>query len=479
MIFNSQVRTQNSGNFFSSNFAVKIKKFLNSPYYMALVSIIISLFWSLNIGFVSIGFLAFFFILTLIFCHEDPKPVLLPIISITLMFNDLLIQGFMFVLICVAFVIVSLIIYVVYKIKTEREHIKKGKLFWPYVLVLIANALAGIIGHFESRVFFITLFLGLLLYFLYWFVLNFIKDYKDYFCKALIFLSIIVAIEVFVAYIKAEDILLTFQKKWVRIGTGEINGPALFIVSGVISCFYLATQSKIKTKRILYVVLALFLDLVLLITLSRISLAIGAIATIIYLIVLFKQSNNKKPILIVSGCILAVVLVVCILFFERLTNIFSFYLKNMFGANGRIELWNWYLDLFKPFPIFGIGFITRDPSVTLGMGNGTYDQIMAHNTILHYLICTGIVGLILNIPFYIQKYKIVCKKFNKYKLFILINIICIEIASLVDIAGHANLFNMIILYLFIAFAEKDTESIINSSDTGECTQIKLEEKESS
>ncbi|MBQ3048245.1 MAG: hypothetical protein IJD48_04460 [Clostridia bacterium] len=99
MIFNSQVRTQNSGNFFSSNFAVKIKKFLNSPYYMALVSIIISLFWSLNIGFVSIGFLAFFFILTLIFCHEDPKPVLLPIISITLMFNDLLIQGFMFVLI--------------------------------------------------------------------------------------------------------------------------------------------------------------------------------------------------------------------------------------------------------------------------------------------------------------------------------------------------------------------------------------------
>ena len=39
---------------------------------------------------------------------------------------------------------------------------------------------------------------------------------------------------------------------------------------------------------------------------------------------------------------------------------------------------------------------------------GGYAIISCHNTILHYLVCTGIVGLVLSLPFLVYKYVILC-----------------------------------------------------------------------
>lgn len=446
-------------NFFDCPFAKKLKTFINSNYALAIISVISCFFWLLGVGFVTVVTLSVYVILAFIFCHDDLKALLLPVLSMSLMFSNLT-TGFTIVLVTVLIVVAVLVGFLIYKIFIQKQCMKKGKLFWAYVLVLIANALAGIIGHFELRAFIITLGLGLLLYFLYWFALNFIHDYKKYFAYCLIFLALIVAFQLIVGYARSENLKLAFENKFIRVGSGQINGPALFIVAGIVASYFLATGSSKKGLKVFYFFVALFLDIVLLFTFSRMSLIVGAIANVIYLIVLFRQSNRKKLIITVLITILIVAFVLCVVFYRQICNTFHFYIST--GLNGREDLWPWCFNMFKRNPIFGVGFITRDIASATGStlpiaGNGAYVQIMAHNTILHYLTCTGVVGLILNIPFYIKKYQTVCSNFNSYKLFCLINVLCIEFASLMDTAGTCNLFNMILLYFTLGVAEKNLE----------------------
>ena len=458
MVVKSQQQSSKLENFFNSNFANKTKEFLNSKYNLALICLIIWLFGSLNIGFACIPLMAVEFISTLIFCNDNPKAIILPIISISLMFNNLS-DSMTLVVCCVAAAVIALCVYIICKIFVQKSQIKKGKLFRPYVLVLVANALAGVIGHFELKAFFITLALGLLLYFLYWFSINFIKNYKEYFAWCLIFMSFIIALELVVAYARMPNVLEAFSTKSVRIGTGEINSHALFLVSGLISSFYLATKAQITKTRILFVLLALFQDIVIFFTFSRLSLLAAALVNLIFIIILFKNSKYKKNLLIIGGCVLCVGLLVCVIFFNKISSVLGFYLKTGFGLNGRDNLWPWCIEIFKQNPIFGFGFITRDFSVIEGStitinSTGTYAQIMAHNTILHYLVCTGLVGLILNIPFYIQKFRLLCQRPFSQRLFCFLNILMFELVSLMD-ASCAHLFNIILVYLLLGLNESE------------------------
>lgn len=455
---NNQQNTSKLDVFYSSKLAIKAKEFLNSKYNLALICLFIGLFWALNIGFACIPFMAIEFVSTLIFCHDNPKAILLPVISISLMFNNLS-DSMTLVICCVGAAVIALAVFVICKVFIQRVQIKKGKLFWPYVLVLLANALAGIIGHFELKAFFITLALGLLLYFLYWFSINFIKNYKEYFAWCLIFMSFIITFELVVAYMRMPDIFEAFKTKAVRIGTGEINSHALFLVSGIISSYYLATKSEKTKNKILFVLLALFQDVIVFFTFSRLSLLAAAFINLIFIIILFKNSKYKKKLLIVAGSVLCVGLLVCIVFFNKISGVLGFYLKTGFGLNGRGDLWPWCIEIFKQNPIFGFGFITRDFSVIEGStitinSTGTYAQIMAHNTIMHYLVCTGIVGLILNIPFYVQKFRLLCQRPFSQRIFCFLNILVFELVSLMD-ASCAHLFNLILVYLILGLNESE------------------------
>ena len=89
---NNQQNTSKLAVFYSSKLAIKAKEFLNSKYNLALICLFIGLFWALNIGFACIPFMAIEFVSTLIFCHDNPKAILLPVISISLMFNNLVFQ---------------------------------------------------------------------------------------------------------------------------------------------------------------------------------------------------------------------------------------------------------------------------------------------------------------------------------------------------------------------------------------------------
>lgn len=455
----------NNNLFNYQNLKQKMQKILNSTWSMVALSVLIVLFWAINFAYVSLGFMLLFEIAVFIFCPENPKAFILPLISFTYAITGF--SGavtwafygsfiFLFLVTVISYILIQ-------KIKYKKE-LKKGKMFWAFVISGIGNILGGIVGFFSVLEFFIVLVFCFLVYAIYWFVLNFVKDFNSFFAKCLIFLTLIISFELIIAYLRFDNILQAMQLKLVRVGTGEINGAAIFMLGGVCSCFYLARNSKYDY---LFVLLAFVLDVFIFFTFSRIAVLICAVISIAYFFITFKNSQNKKILLIGLGVLVACLIVFVALFYKKLVDVLAFYINQGIGGNGREVLWKWCFDEFKNNLIFGIGFVTRNTqAITQLNGYGLVDLgggvslVNCHNFFLHFLTCTGVVGFILNIPFYVKKYIITFKNFNHTKLFCLMNFICLFISSLFDPSPNISIFNIIIALFLIAIAEIDNNEEI-------------------
>lgn len=457
---NSSQNSENKFNFY--NIKQVVTKAINSIWCLAVISLLIVGCWAIDFPFISIGLLAMYEVAVFVFCPENPKAFILPVISVSYMITSIYgVFHWIYYGICIGIFIATIITYILLQKYKSGKTFKKGKFFWVFAYSSLGNCLGGLVGFWDWTAFLVTLVLSILVYGIYWFCLNFLKDYKKYFAYCLIFLTLIITAELLINYLRADDILHALQHKDVTVGTGEINGAAIFMLSGVCACFYLATKHKYDY---LYILLALFFDVAIFLTHSRMALLIAAVISVVYFFFVLKKSQNKKIILIGLSVVLAVVLLFCAVFFNKIKDVLSYYLSLGFKANGRDKLLPWMWTKFKENPFFGIGFITREPDVLSGLYPGMKDiggfsLVNAHNFFLHYLTCTGVIGFALNIPFYIVKYKETFKHFNKFKLFALMNFICIFISSLFDPAPNNSIFNIIIVLILLALIENDNDQI--------------------
>lgn len=449
---------QNNKKFNLNDIKPQAQKILNSVWTLAAISFLIVFAWAIDFAFLSIGILVFYELAVFMFCPENPKAFILPLISVSYMITSIYgVFHWVYYGICIGIFIATVTTYILLQKFKYKKTLTKGKMFWPFVLAGIGNCLGGIIGFFEPLTFFIVLVFCVLVYGIYWFFLNFLTEYKKYFAYCLIFLTLIITAQLFINYLRAEDLAYALSHKVITVGTGEINGAAMFMLAGLCSCFYLAQYSK---RDYLYILLAIFFDIATYLTFSRMALFIAAIVSVVYFFIILAKSPNKKWLLIATLSVICVGVLGCIVFFDKIQSLFSYYLGLGFASNGRGRLWPWMIEQFKQNWAFGIGFITRDPSA---VGNysampdigGGVALVNAHNFFLHFLTCTGIFGFILNMPFYIKKYILTFKNFNKFKLFALFNFMCLFVSSLFDPAPNNSIFTIIISLIFIAMVEND------------------------
>lgn len=442
----------------------KIKEILNSKWLIFVLAFIIVFFWAIDFPYVSLPILLVHEGLVLYFCREDIKAFLFPVVAISYSITSIHATGlgnWIFYLSIFGLFIIFLILYIIReKVKYKRKF-KKGKLFPAFVLAGIGNMLGGIIGFFDIKIFLIVTLFCVFVCFLYWFFINFLSnDDKKYVAYVLIGVTAVICAEILIAYIRFGDFFLAVSYKAIRVGSGEINAAAIFMMSGVCSCFYLARGNKFDY---LYLLLAVLFDCFVYLTYSRIALAICALATLVYFIVVFKDSPNKKLILIALAIILSIVGVLVGIFWDKMVDFFGFYLKMGFNKNGREYLWKWCFYQFEDNILFGIGFVTREEEVIRGVIPGLQNLgigieiVYAHNTMLHFLTCTGLVGTILNLFLYYKKYQMVFTKFNKFKFYALMNYICIFIAGCFDPTPNKSIFHIAVSILFMALVELDNE----------------------
>lgn len=442
---------------------LKIREILNSKWIIFVLAVFVAIFWALDFPYISLPILLAYEGLVLYFCREDIKAFLFPVIAISYSITTIHagIGNWIFYLSIFGAFIGFLVAYIVKEKVKYKRNFKRGELFPAFIIAGVGNVLGGIIGFFDIKIFLIVALFCVLVYFLYWLFINFLsKDDKEYIAYAFIALTTLICLEMVVFYARADSLIDAIKWKVVRIGTGEINAAAIFMISGVLSCFYLARGKKYDY---LYMLLGLVFDIFVYLTYSRVSLAVCVIASIIYFIVDLKDSKNKKIIGIVLGAFVGLSAIFILIFWEKVSNLLFYYLRVGIGKNGREHLWKWCWYQFEDNIFFGIGFVTRDAEAMQNMipgienfGNGV-GLVNAHNTMLHFLTCTGLVGTALNLYFYYKKYQMVFTKFDRFKFFVLMNYLCIFVSGCFDPTPNNSIFHLVISLLLMALVELENE----------------------
>ncbi len=451
------------------NFVQKLKSFLDSNWSMLLISLIVSIFWVLDIPMISITFLTIFVCLVFSICRENPKAFLLPFLLLLYCFNSLPnVAQLIYCVVCGLVAVGFLIYCIVWQIKVKKVKCTKGKMFWPFLILTIVNLLGGVIGHFNIFLTLIILCCFLLIYFLYWFYLNFTNNCQKYFAWCAIFFALTITIEIYSSYAMTGNFIEAIINKAGRVGvgapySGSINCASIIMLLGVCSGFYLAAEEK---KDYLYLLIVIAIDISIFFAYSRIATFMAALISLIGLIYVIVKSQNKKIYIIVSSVLLGIILLFGIIFWEKTLELFTYYLNIGFSLNGRDVLWEWCWEEFKKNLAFGIGFFTKDFAAVEGgipgiPSYGSIATVYCHNFFLHHFVCIGIVGTIFIIPFYIRKYQILLKKVTSYNLLVLFLSLSLFLTSLFDPTYTSNLFLIVFVLILISSSEKisfDNES---------------------
>jgi len=429
-----------------------LKKFFNSNLSFILISILVVVGWKFNFSLPVICTLGLYCFIACLVCDEI-TPVLFPAIALPYMISSITgettwlaygIAGFLF--------FAGIIIFV---IKHRKQPLRFGRMFWFIVLADVAFLLGGIFTNFNYLAFLVIIGTSAAVLFMYWVVVNFTGNITRFLARCLLCVSFIIIAEMWLSYLSFENLSVAFSEKLLRIGLNEINTAAIYLPMGMMSALYLGCMKK---RDYLYFFISCFIFLNVILTFSRGGLLVSGILIIIGSIYFVLKSPNKKIMLSIVAGVVLIALILTGVFYEKILNTLSWYIQNGFQGNGRETLWPWCFERFKENPFMGHGFLTDQ---YIGGFNevlpGTF-VIYAHNTFIQILTVSGILGLLLSIPTYIQKYRVILSDFTIYKFFALLQIAGVELAGMFDSSSATHIVLIFTVWTIVASCENETEN---------------------
>ncbi len=352
----------------------------------------------------------------------------------------------------------------------------KRALMWGILAIGIAYLLSGIGSESYGEVFgknllfaFIQFMSFFIIYFIFSASINWSKVIKDYLSWLVIILSVVVMFELGYIYCTQNVIQNgTILRGKLSNGWGTYNNIGAMIVLGIPFAFYLACTKK---HTYLYLILATILLVGVMLSCSRSSMLGGMVIYLISLIVTFIKADNKKWFRISTGILVGVGVIVGIIFFDKILEIF----KNVptivkpsdgglsFNDSGRFEIYKNGLLAFVNNPIFGQTFYPINYNL---YDHATLDSFSAffpprwHNTIVQLLASCGIVGMLAYGYHRYQTIKLFIKKPTLYKSFIALSILSLLAMSMLD-CHMFNIGPVLIYIIMLTFAEYTPDTTKN------------------
>lgn len=421
------------------------KNFLEGPWGVVATCMCAMIFWLAGLEMVAVCALALPVIVCFLICDNVRLlygPFLLvPFFSVDVQSKSEIV-GYAIIF---AIVFVS---FVYFMIKHRKTKVRKGDMFWGLLVADIAFLLGGVVGHFSIKNFTIILALSIALYLLYFVAINHTKDLIPYLMLCFVVVGSCLAVQHGVMLLKTGNVIQGILSRRVyEIGAVSINVVALYYPLGVIGGIYLF--KKAQKYNYLFLVLAILQFIFMLLTYCRGVIVTSGLVILVLCIILIAKSPNRKKLFLIYGSALA--LIIALVFAIPATrNLFLGFISRGFKTSGRDELWAWCIEQFKSSPIFGIGFVADEipPSLTLHI-------VMAHNTILQWFTSLGIVGTVLMIPFYYEKYKTFVGKYNFNKLCTLCLVLCIALEGILNPACTIMFFIVAISVVIVGATENE------------------------
>lgn len=343
--------------------------------------------------------------------------------------------------------------------------LKPGKLWLGIAMAGGVAVLSGLFcPEYNHWLMFAVLGASAGLYFYYFLMINATgSDLKKLLGSALFITSAVALLEMFWHYFTSGDISAAMQDK-VFHGYATTNNVAVFFCMAVPLCLYRAVKSR---RGWLYVLWGLALLAGVFLTRSRgCLLVLGILLPFMYVIAVVR-SPRKMQLLLPVLCFLAVAGICIGIFWDSFYELYEKMFELGLSDNGRYEHYRQAIEFFLRHPLFGVGYVgTEEPS---SMYFGIY---MFHNTFFQLLACSGIVGVLGSVLYYVQRYRMLLKKISLFKLFALFAVLAFDGYGMIDVT---QITPYLIFFVFLALAacerETDPETLFRRSRAASGEQL--------
>lgn len=382
----------------NNNILRNISLFLESKYFLALISTLTILNFSINAGlwtYIEAG------IILILMMISKSKFIYVPSIFIFIIGGGLTslpnYKSFSFVLTCiVGFFLIVVLVYNIIKKRKELVCISFSNSFIITTLLLVVAILLSAITSVKTSTTMGALGGFLINIIVMYYILLSVKTddlSKKKLANSFIAVFYVIFSMVIIKFIRVlqdnpfKDII--FNKEFFRLEWGHPNhyGSILSICS-IFGIYQFISTFKFSSiaKRILYI-FPLFGTIAICIFLSARGPLIGLVAALgtIFILTILKYRNNKKILL--SSICLAIISAVCAIL------LYIFVIHDAFGGkglNGRQEIWPVAWNHFKKNWFLGTGYGTQRIFI---MAETTQTVYNYHNYFLQISTC-GIVGII-------------------------------------------------------------------------------------
>lgn len=416
-----------------------VNKAIYTDYYLWIIMAIVFIAWVTKcapFGFVTLILVSSF---VLIF-SRDILPLFANIFGAILMIYTDKVDEFLYLwpvfiplgLAIVAFVVRNIIIK-----KRNGDKFRLGKLFFPQVAVSVALILGGVgvvSGEAYVSALAHTIVLGVGMLAVYLLARNFIStegdvDKATYFAKILAYIGMVVSIQLVVVIARSG----LAPSEWIKgnwfIGWGNRNNISTYLLFTAPMCLYLST--KYQKLGVVYILMAVFQYICLLMTFSRGGILFGFIALIFGIAFSIYKAKNRKMHLICLGSVVGLMVVLYLSFMGKVNDAIESLLARGTGLSDRDLLWIEGWDLFKMHPFQGVGFgYQGDMQSIVHEAIGIY---YFHSTLFQILACMGILGILAYGYSYVMKGIVLFKNpRNTFNLFVIVVAIGFEGYSMID-----------------------------------------------
>lgn len=432
------------------------EKFCTSDTFILFTAAICFIFYLTPVFYIGTGLLLLILIYCLFFM-EDGRPVFAIAVFLCYTINQKFEPDELLTLIYAAipFAVLVLCGFVYRGVKTVKKGATMGGLGWGICIVTLASVFSGLIAHFNWFYSALILICGAVAFMLYFLLRNNTDTgFKRFAVKCVFYMGILIALELLVFYLKAEDFWDTINRKDIYLGWGISNTAGMVLAISLPAGLYLSVKGKIPAA---YMFASMVIFVALLFTFSRGNILFTLLLFPFMICYVFYRSKKRLPVVCAFVVGLCLVGIAVLVFRDKIYQIFKAMIEIGLDDRGRLELYKQAIQMFLANPIFGAGL------------EGKTFVYLAHNSVFQQLATGGLVAFFGMIPLYYQRYRTLLKRPTEFTVFACFSTLLFDLYGLMDINSYVLYLLFVILGLGVA-AE-------NEGDDAECVFSKLTVKE--
>lgn len=245
----------------------------------------------------------------------------------------------------------------------------------------------------------------------------------------------------------------TIDRELIYTGWGMHNNIGGMMAMMLPFPFYLARDGK---HGWIYTVLAIVLMVGVVLSCSRTSIMVAAVAFLVCMALLLRRQETRRQnirVCLVAGVVLAGC---CLVFFDKLMDVFALFFQELFQVSQRDNLFVYGMKQFAEHPIFGGSFFPQGEYVPWDWSTSeafsSFFPPRWHNTLVQVAASCGIVGLAAYAFHRFQTVRFLLRDRSPEKGYIAIYIAVLLACSLLD-CHFFNIGPVLMYSMALAFAE--------------------------